>query len=90
MEIAALAVGASKGFVIIRSEYPHAVATFEAALKRARDAGVLRTSMPASGIAFDIEVRVGGGSYVCGEETAMLESLEGKRGIVRDCRRRRG
>jgi formate dehydrogenase iron-sulfur subunit len=83
MAIAALAVGASKGFVYIRSEYPHAVATFEAALQSARDAGVLGTSMLGSGIAFDIEVRVGGGSYVCGEETAMLESLEGKRGIVR-------
>jgi formate dehydrogenase iron-sulfur subunit len=78
MAIAALAVGASKGFVYIRSEYPHAVATFEAALRSAREAGVL-----GDGPAFDIEVRVGGGSYVCGEETAMLESLEGKRGIVR-------
>jgi formate dehydrogenase iron-sulfur subunit len=76
MAIAALAVGASKGFVYIRSEYPHAIRTFEAALVEARKAGVL-------GAAFDIEARVGGGSYVCGEETAMLESLEGKRGIVR-------
>jgi formate dehydrogenase iron-sulfur subunit len=83
MAIAALAVGASKGFVYIRSEYPHAIATFEAALKAAREAGVLGASMLGSGIAFDIEARVGGGSYVCGEETAMLESLEGKRGIVR-------
>ncbi|MBI5278446.1 MAG: SLBB domain-containing protein [Burkholderiales bacterium] len=76
LAIAALAVGASKGFVYIRSEYPHAIATFEAALAEARKAGVL-------GQGFDIEARVGGGSYVCGEETAMLESLEGKRGIVR-------
>ena len=83
MAIAALAVGASKGFVYIRSEYPHAIATFEAALRAAREAGVLGASMLGSGIAFDIEARVGGGSYVCGEETAMLESLEGKRGIVR-------
>jgi formate dehydrogenase iron-sulfur subunit len=83
MAIAALAVGASKGFVYIRSEYPHAIATFEAALKAAREAGVLGPSMLHSGIPFDIEARVGGGSYVCGEETAMLESLEGKRGIVR-------
>jgi formate dehydrogenase iron-sulfur subunit len=83
MAIAALAVGASKGFVYIRSEYPHAIATFEAALQAAREAGVLGTSMLGSGTAFDIEARVGGGSYVCGEETAMLESLEGKRGIVR-------
>jgi formate dehydrogenase iron-sulfur subunit len=83
MAIAAVAVGASKGFVYIRSEYPHAIATFERALKAARETGVLGASMLGSGKAFDIEARVGGGSYVCGEETAMLESLEGKRGIVR-------
>ncbi|MED5619363.1 formate dehydrogenase beta subunit [Ideonella sp. BN130291] len=76
MAIAALAVGASKGFVYLRSEYPHAIATLEQALQRAREAGAL-------GASFDIEVRVGAGSYVCGEETAMLESLEGKRGVVR-------
>jgi formate dehydrogenase iron-sulfur subunit len=76
MAIAALAVGATKGFVYIRSEYPHAIETFDAALAEARKAGVL-------GPHFDIESRTGGGSYVCGEETAMLESLEGKRGIVR-------
>ncbi len=83
MAIAALAVGASLGFIYIRSEYPHAVRTFTAAVQAAREAGVLGKSILGSGIAFDIEVRVGGGSYVCGEETAMLESLEGKRGIVR-------
>lgn len=83
MAIAALAVGASKGFVYIRSEYPHAIATFEAAIGAARAAGVLGKSILGTGPAFDLEVRVGGGSYVCGEETAMLESLEGKRGIVR-------
>ena len=83
MAIAALAVGASKGFVYIRSEYPHAIETFDAAIRAAREAGVLGASMLGTGPAFDIEVRVGGGSYVCGEETAMLESLEGKRGIVR-------
>ena len=83
MAIAALAVGASKGFVYIRSEYPHAIATFERALQRAREDGVLGRSLLGSNEPFDIEVRVGGGSYVCGEETAMLESLEGRRGIVR-------
>ncbi len=83
MAIAALAVGAGKGFIYIRSEYPHAIAAFEAALRAAREAGVLGTALLGTGPAFDIEVRVGGGSYVCGEETAMLESLEGKRGIVR-------
>jgi len=83
MAIAALAVGASKGFVYIRSEYPHAIETFEAAIRAARQAGVLGARLLGTGPAFDIEARVGGGSYVCGEETAMLESLEGKRGIVR-------
>jgi len=83
MAIAALAVGASLGFVYIRSEYPHAVETFGAAVRAAREAGVLGEKLLGAGPAFDIEVRVGGGSYVCGEETAMLESLEGKRGIVR-------
>jgi formate dehydrogenase iron-sulfur subunit len=75
MAIAALAAGASQGFVYIRSEYPHAVKTFEQAVALARDAGWLE--------GFDLQVRMGAGSYVCGEETAMLDSLEGKRGIVR-------
>jgi formate dehydrogenase iron-sulfur subunit len=83
MAIAGIAVGASKGFIYIRSEYPHAIGTFEAAIRAARDAGVLGPKLLGTGPAFDLEVRVGGGSYVCGEETAMLESLEGKRGIVR-------
>jgi formate dehydrogenase iron-sulfur subunit len=83
MAIAGLAVGATQGFVYIRSEYPHAIAAFDAALALARDAGFLGASVLGSGRAFDIETRVGAGSYVCGEETAMLESLEGKRGMVR-------
>jgi formate dehydrogenase iron-sulfur subunit len=83
MAIAAVAVGASKGFVYIRSEYPHAIEMFDAAIRAAREAGVLGARLLGTGPAFDLEVRVGGGSYVCGEETAMLESLEGKRGIVR-------
>jgi len=76
MAIAALAVGASKGYVYTRSEYPHGIATFDKALAIARAAGIL-------GAAFDIEQRVGAGAYVCGEETALLESLEGRRGQVR-------
>jgi formate dehydrogenase iron-sulfur subunit len=76
MAIAALAVGASKGYVYTRSEYPHGIATFNKALAIARSAGVL-------GDGFDIEQRVGAGAYVCGEETALLESLEGRRGQVR-------
>jgi formate dehydrogenase iron-sulfur subunit len=76
MLIAAFAVGATKGYVYTRSEYPHAIATFNQALSIARQNNLL-------GPAFDIEQRVGGGAYVCGEETALLESLEGKRGQVR-------
>jgi formate dehydrogenase iron-sulfur subunit len=83
MAIAGLAVGATQGFVYIRSEYPHAVATMDAAIALARDAGILGGSVLGSGRAFHLETRMGAGSYVCGEETAMLESLEGKRGIVR-------
>ncbi len=83
MAIAALASGATKGFVYIRSEYPRAVAVFTEAIALARAAGFLGADVLGSGKAFELEVRMGAGSYVCGEETAMLESLEGKRGIVR-------
>ncbi len=83
MAIAGLAVGAAKGYVYTRSEYPHAIATFDAALAEARKAGLLGPDVLGSGQAFDIEQRVGAGAYVCGEETALLESLEGRRGQVR-------
>ncbi|HEY8707410.1 MAG TPA: formate dehydrogenase, partial [Burkholderiaceae bacterium] len=83
MTIAALAVGATRGYVYIRSEYPHAVATMRTAIRLAEAAGFLGTDVLGSGRAFHLEVRKAAGSYVCGEETAMLESLEGKRGIVR-------
>ena len=83
MVIAGLAVGATKGFVYTRSEYPHAIATFDAALAVARTAGLLGPDVMGSGRAFDIAQRVGAGAYVCGEETALLESLEGRRGQVR-------
>lgn len=76
MAIAGFAVGATKGFVYSRSEYPLANRTFQAALEVARRNGLLDAE-------FDLELRVGAGSYVCGEETALLESLEGKRGQVR-------
>ena len=75
MAIAGLAVGATKGFVYSRSEYPHANRAFARALATTRDDGVLA--------GFDIELRIGAGAYVCGEETALLESLEGRRGQVR-------
>ncbi|HEX7884552.1 MAG TPA: NADH-quinone oxidoreductase subunit NuoF [Phenylobacterium sp.] len=83
MVIAGYAVGASKGFVYSRSEYPHANAAFAAALDAARAAGLIGPDVLGSGFAFELELRVGAGAYVCGEETALLESLEGKRGVVR-------
>jgi formate dehydrogenase iron-sulfur subunit len=83
MTIAGIVAGATKGYVYIRSEYPHAVATMEAAIAAARRAGLLGTRVADSSSAFDMEVRVGAGAYVCGEETSLLDSLEGKRGLVR-------
>ncbi|MCO5088689.1 MAG: NADH-quinone oxidoreductase subunit NuoF [Methylobacteriaceae bacterium] len=83
MAIAGLAVGATKGFVYIRSEYPHAFRAMCAAIDIARKAGVLGASVLGSGRAFDMEARLGAGAYICGEETSLLESLEGKRGVVR-------
>ena len=83
MTIAGLAVGANKGYVYVRSEYPHAIAALNEAITVARQAQYLGANILGSGKAFDLEVRMGAGSYVCGEETALLESLEGKRGIVR-------
>ncbi len=83
MAIAGIGVGATKGYVYMRSEYPDATATLERAVAIARAAGVLGDGVLGSGHAFDIEVRVGAGAYVCGEETSLLNSLEGKRGEVR-------
>ncbi len=83
MAIAAIAVGATKGYIYTRSEYPHAIAVMDEAIKIARSAGILGSSVMGSSHAFDMEVRVGAGAYVCGEETSLLNSLEGKRGIVR-------
>ncbi|OIQ88749.1 NADP-reducing hydrogenase subunit HndC [mine drainage metagenome] len=84
MAVAAIAVGAHEGFVYIRSEYPDAVATMRAAIKIAYDVGWLGPRVLGSHHSFDLEIRVGAGAYICGEETAMLESLEGKRGVVRN------
>jgi formate dehydrogenase iron-sulfur subunit len=83
MAIAGLAVGATEGYVYLRSEYPDARAVFTDALARARAAGWLGADLLGSGRAFEIHLRIGAGSYICGEETAMLESLEGRRGMVR-------
>ncbi len=83
MTIAGLAVGATMGYVYLRIEYPHAARTLAAAIDRARAEGYLGPDLRQSGRAFDIELRLGAGAYICGEETSMLESLEGRRGEVR-------
>ena len=83
MAIAGLAVGATKGFIYIRSEYPHAFKTFCRAIEIAAAAGYLGASVLGSGRAFTLEARLGAGAYICGEETSLLDSLEGKRGQVR-------
>ena len=83
MAIAGVAVGAAKGYVYTRSEYPHAIAAFDAALAIARREGLLGSNVLGSDHSFDIEQRVGAGAYICGEETSLLESLEGRRGQVR-------
>jgi formate dehydrogenase iron-sulfur subunit len=83
MAIAGIAVGATKGFVYLRSEYPIAAAIFGQALAIARREQILGENVLGSGRRFDIELRIGAGAYICGEETSMLESLEGKRAIVR-------
>ncbi|WP_374306035.1 formate dehydrogenase beta subunit [Methylocella sp.] len=83
MAIGGVAVGATKGYVYCRSEYPHAAKTFIEAIGLARAAGYLGPNILGSGHEFELELRVGAGAYVCGEETALLDSLEGKRGVVR-------
>ncbi len=83
MIVAGLGTGATKGYVYLRSEYPDAIEVMSQAVRIARDAGVLGASVLGSGHAFDMEIRVGAGAYVCGEETSLLNSLEGKRGVVR-------
>ena len=83
MIIAAIAVGATRGYIYLRSEYPYAETVLNQAIEVARNAGVLGPSVLGSGHAFELQVRMGAGAYVCGEETALLDSLEGKRGMVR-------
>jgi formate dehydrogenase iron-sulfur subunit len=83
MAIAGVSVGATMGYVYIRSEYPHAFETFSRAIERARAGGLLGQRVLGSDHAFDLEARLGAGAYICGEETSLLESLEGKRGQVR-------
>jgi formate dehydrogenase iron-sulfur subunit len=83
MTIAGLAAGATKGFIYIRSEYPDAISTMKQAIRFAMDAKWLGGNIQSTEHSFALEVRRGAGAYICGEETAMLESLEGKRGMVR-------
>ncbi|MEO8165093.1 MAG: formate dehydrogenase, partial [Betaproteobacteria bacterium] len=83
MAIAGVAVGATQGYIYVRSEYPHACQVLDEAIALARSAGYLGPDVLGSGKAFELEVRKGAGAYICGEETSMLESLEGKRGMVR-------
>ncbi|MBL0164506.1 MAG: formate dehydrogenase [Xanthomonadales bacterium] len=83
MLIAGIAVGADKGYIYLRSEYPLAQRVLAEAIDRARSASWLGTNVQGSGRAFDVELRMGAGAYICGEETSLLESLEGRRGQVR-------
>ncbi len=81
MTICGKAIGANEGFVYIRAEYPLAVDRLKIALQQAREAGLLGKNILGSGFDFDIEIRLGAGAFVCGEETALLRSIEGKRGM---------
>lgn len=83
MTICALAVGATEGYIYLRSEYPKALKVLSQVIATAEDANLLGDNICGSGHDFHIHIRVGAGAYICGEETSMLESLEGKRGLVR-------
>ena len=83
MAIAGYSIGADKGFIYVRAEYPIAVHRFKIAIEQARKYGILGKNIFGTGFNFDIEIRLGAGAFVCGEETALLESIEGKRGQPR-------
>jgi len=83
MVIAAYAIGAQKGYIYVRAEYPYILPVLENALNEAREANLLGEDILGSGFSFDIEIRLGAGAYICGEETALFESIEGKRGFPR-------
>jgi NADH-quinone oxidoreductase subunit F len=83
MAIAAYAIGARQGYLYIRAEYPYILPVLETALNEAREANLLGENILNSEFSFDIELRVGAGAYICGEETALFESIEGKRGFPR-------
>ena len=83
MMIAGFAVGANKGYIYVRAEYPIAVHRFQIAINQAKDYGILGKNIWNTGFDFDLEIRLGAGAFVCGEETALLESIEGRRGQPR-------
>ena len=83
MMIAGYAIGATKGYIYVRAEYPIAVKRFQIAIDQARDYGILGKNIFGTDFEFDVEIRLGAGAFVCGEETALLESIEGKRGQPR-------
>ena len=83
MEIAAYCIGANRGYIYVRAEYPIAVKRLEIAINQARDYGILGRNIFGTDFDFDIEIRLGAGAFVCGEETALLESIEGRRGQPR-------
>ena len=83
MAIAAYAVGAEQGYIYVRGEYPLAIKRLEIAIKQARKLGLLGDNILESGFKFDVEIRIGAGAFVCGEETALIHSIEGKRGTPR-------
>ena len=83
MMIAGYAIGANKGYIYVRAEYPIAVHRFQTAIDQAREYGILGKNIFGTDFEFDLEVRLGAGAFVCGEETALLESIEGKSGRPR-------
>jgi bidirectional [NiFe] hydrogenase diaphorase subunit len=83
MALAAFAVGASQGYIYVRAEYPTAVARLTTAIREARRRGLLGTNICATQFSFDVEIRLGAGAFVCGEETALIASIEGQRGTPR-------
>ena len=83
MAIGAYAIGAHQGYVYVRAEYPLAVERLQYAIDQAREFGLLGEDIMGSGFAFDLEIRMGSGAFVCGEETALMTSIEGNRGEPR-------
>ena len=84
MTIAAYAIGAHQGYIYIRAEYPSAVALLEKSIERAKELNLMGKNIMGTGFSFDLELRLGAGAFVCGEEMALIESIEGKRGIPRN------